>query len=87
MLTFRIHIDGQPYGGEDLGTELAARPGFSNGWENRNPTLGRNGLLLGGEAYRIQSVTNLKSHLERITDALKDKSLVAQRIEIEVSDE
>ena len=87
MLTFRIHIDGHPYGGEDLDTDLPARPGFTNGWENRNPALGRNGLLLGGELYRIQSVTNLKGHLQRITDALKDKSLVAQRIEIEVSDE
>ena len=87
MLTFTIHIDGVPYGGEDLDNELPSRPGFSNGWENRNPALGRNGLLLGGEAYRIQSVTNLKGHLGRITDALKDKSLVATKIEIEVSDE
>jgi hypothetical protein len=84
MLTFTIHIDGQAYGGEDIDSELDARPGFSNGWENRNPALGRNGILLGGEAYRIQSAANLRGHLTRIIDALKDRSLSATRIEIEV---
>jgi len=43
---------------------------------------GRDALLWGGEPYHIEGPINLRSHLERIVDRIRDGSLGAREIVI-----
>lgn len=70
MKTWTIHIDSQPYGGESPETENATATA-TGGWSGKQPAT-RNGLVIGGEAKRIEGKTNLKSELDRIMSRIAE---------------
>ena len=84
MLSFHIYADGRAYGGIDPEGEDTQPPGLANGFHNYGHSIGRDALLWGGEPYLIQSAINLQSHMARIMARLRDGTLTAKMITIEV---
>lgn len=80
MKTWTIHIDSQPYGGESPATENATATA-TGGWSGKQPAT-RNGLVIGGEAKRIEGKTNLKSELDRIMSRIAEGSIDPEEITI-----
>ena len=79
---YTITVDGVAYGGIDpSGDDPVQQPGFSESFHNYLSN-GRDALLWGGEPYLIESPINLKSHLGRIVDRIRDGSLGAREIVI-----
>lgn len=83
MKQFRIWFDERAYGGIDPDGEEPANYGGS-GWHQHNYGA-RDVLLIGGDQpYRIGGEVNLLSHLQRITERLRDGTITAKRIVIEI---
>jgi hypothetical protein len=81
----RIYVDGAAYQGEDLEHEEVREPGLANGFSSHN--LGAlDALKFGDTPMVIQSEINIKSHLDRILTRVRNKTLEAKRIVIELED-
>lgn len=85
MKQARIYVDGRAYMGEDLDKLEERQPGLANGFSSHN--LGAlNMLKFGDVPLVIQSEINIKSHVERIFTRIRNRTMDAKRIVIELED-
>lgn len=84
MLTARIYVDDRGYQGESLTEVEPPRPGLTSGWYSHSNALAA--LQFGDEPMVIEAPTNIKSHLDRIMTRVRNGTLEARRIVIEMED-
>jgi len=81
----RIYVDDRGYQGESLDQDEPRQPGLVNGFQSNN--FDRvSALQFGDEAIVIQAEINIKSALDRIFARIRNKTLSATRIVIELED-
>jgi len=85
MKQARIYVDGLGYQGEDLEREDPRAPGLANGFASHNQGA-LDALKFGATPILIKSEGNIKSHLDRIMARLRNRTLDAKRIVIELED-
>lgn len=81
----RIYVDSRGYQGEDLEASEPRQGGLQNGWHNHNSGA-QDALKFGDEAMPIVAEINIKSHIDRIFTRLRNGTLKASRIVIEIED-
>jgi len=75
IAAYTITVDGRGYRGESLDdTDGTQNPGLGVGFHNYQ-SAERAALLWGDEPAPIESVINLRSHLERIIDRMRHNQL------------
>lgn len=85
MRQARIYVDGLAYQGESPDEVEPRQPGMSNGWHSHN--IGSlSALQFGDEAIVIKADANIKSHIDRIFARLRNGTLDARRIVIEIEE-
>ncbi len=78
---FTIYVSGVAYGGIDYEGGEDARPEMGVGFHHA-PGMGRDALKWGGEPYVIDGITNLKGHVGRILDRMRDGTIAEGEIVI-----
>lgn len=87
LLKATIHVDGLAYQGEDPDATYPAPGPANGGWHTY---IGEEVNVLkftDGEPHLIESVVNLRSHLERIMRRIQDGHITADRIVIEIQND
>lgn len=85
MKQARIYVDDRGYQGEDVDALEIQQGSLGNGWHNANPGP-LHCLKFGDEATPIAGEINMKSHLDRIVARIRNKTLNAKRIVIELEE-
>lgn len=85
MRIARIYVDGRAYQGEHPDEIEPRQPSLTNGWHSHNfDTL--SALQFGDVPIVIKADANIKSHLDRIFARLRNGTLKARRIVIEIEE-